>query len=281
MINNIQQKIIEITQDYLSKYGIANLDDAVKNFITKLNEATNQEFTTAQDSNIYILVEFFLKELQQKIIENITYNAILIQDVYNSEKFSGYIAGNYIGFVEGMKLLDFIDDCKILAKDNNKLQIILLGKDNINIATAPYNLQIATKIHELNPLKPTFKGDAGFITQKVNGSWGQEIEYYYYPTNLIGFDVEISYTLDYEEFVVDLNYADKIKNAFNEIYTKLYNKIGKDYRYRDFLGLTMLVDGISFVSIKIKYNGIEEIDKDIAINIQDKFIINKIDTKEV
>ena len=37
MINNIQQKIIEITQDYLSKYGIANLDDAVKNFITKLN----------------------------------------------------------------------------------------------------------------------------------------------------------------------------------------------------------------------------------------------------
>lgn len=281
MINNIQEKIIQITQDYLKKYGINNIDDAVKNFITKLSTATNQEFTTSQDSNIYILVEFFLKELQQKIIENINYNAILIQDVYNSEKFTGYIAGNYIGFVEGMKSLDFIDDCKILSRDNNKLQIILLGVGNVDISTAPYNLQIATKIHELNPLKQTYNLDAGFISQKINASWGQEIEYYYYPTNLINFDVEISYKLDYEEFIVDLNYAEKIINAFNEIYTKLYNRIGKDYKHRDFLGLTMLVDGVSYVSIKIKYAEKEEIDTDIPINIQDKFIINKINTKEV
>jgi len=281
MINNIQEKIIQITQDYLKKYGISNIDDAVKNFITKLNTATNQEFTTSQDTNIYILVEFFLKELQQKIIDNITYNAILIQDVYNSEKFTGYISGNYIGFVEGMKALDFIDDCKILSKDNNQLQIILLGISNVDIATAPYNLQIATKIHELNPLKQTYNEDEGFIAQKINASWGQEIEYYYYPTNIVNFDVEISYKLDYEEFIIDLNYADKIKNAFIEIYTKLYNRIGRDYKFRDFLGLTMLVDGVSYVSIKIKYNNKEEIDTDIAISIQDKFIINKIDTKEV
>jgi len=161
------------------------------------------------------------------------------------------------------------------------LQIILLGISNVDIATAPYNLQIATKIHELNPLKQTYNEDEGFIAQKINASWGQEIEYYYYPTNIVNFDVEISYKLDYEEFIIDLNYADKIKNAFIEIYTKLYNRIGRDYKFRDFLGLTMLVDGVSYVSIKIKYNNKEEIDTDIAISIQDKFIINKIDTKEV
>ena len=96
----------------------ASIKDNVIEAINMLSQSTGVAYTTAEDSNIYILVNFFLNMLQQKKLEYLNFLSNLYE-IFDTERFTGYIASNYVGFRAGMLSIDIIDDCKLQFTNNS------------------------------------------------------------------------------------------------------------------------------------------------------------------
>ena len=277
MYSNLQKQILNQinTMQSNSKSGVK---DNVIEAINMLSQSTGVAYTTAEDSNIYILVNFFLNMLQQKKLEYLNFLSNLYE-IFDTERFTGYIASNYVGFRAGMLSIDIIDDCKLLIKENNTLQIILYSKNGIDLTSPDNKFKIATKIHEYNPLSITF-ADAGTISQSITASTGQAITYSYYAVTPRTFNILVKFALDYEDNVTSLNYKTKISEGINQIYSTLYNKIGKDFSVKDFYSITSLVLGITSVSIVVMEGETEYIDKDIMLEITEIFVLGEISVEQ-
>ena len=277
MYSNLQKQILNQINT-MQGNSKASIKDNVIEAINMLSQSTGVAYTTAEDSNIYILVNFFLNMLQQKKLEYLNFLSNLYE-IFDTERFTGYIASNYVGFRAGMLSIDIIDDCKLLTKENNNLQIILYSKNNVDLTTAENKFKIATKIHEYNPLSITYS-DAGAISQSITASTGQAITYNYYVVAPRTFNILVKFALDYEDNVTSLNYKTKISEGINQIYSTLYNKIGKDFSVKDFYSITSIVLGITSVSIVVMEGETEYIDKDIPLEITEIFVLGNIDVEQ-
>jgi hypothetical protein len=279
MNNNLQIELLKQISTIHSETK-ASIEQNTVDAINKFSLATGIDYSTTVDGNIYIIFNYFLNELQKKQLEYYNFLANLYE-IFDTEKFTGYIASNYAGFRAGMLALDFIDDCKLLPKENNTLQIILYSNDNIDLTTTENKFKIASKIHEYNPLSLTFNGDAGAIEQQITASTGQAISYNYYVVSKRVFDITVKFNLDYEDDVKSITYKSSIEIAVKTIYTNLYNKIGKNFSVKDFYSITSILIGIKDISIVVVEGENTFTDADIPISILEIFTINKITSEQL
>lgn len=266
-INKTQQGIIDMQALVLPQDEMA---DAIESFLSALEDELKVELSREENSNIYIIVQNFITKI---MAERYRFKGFVdgLNKFFDESKFDGYIAGSYSGVRQGLLALGIFTDVKLINKTNSQVQVILLGNDSVNLSSLVNKMLIAENLHKLLPLTVTYSSDSsGLVSQSYNASTGQAITYNWYIATKLVWKIKVTYTLDYEEAVEDYNFEEQIIGAVNNVYSKLYGKLGKDFKVKDFYSITRDVLGVSEVSISVdKGLDEEEATKDADITVED------------
>ncbi len=247
-MNNIQAGILAINSALTKELS---LDEIIESYYSLLERELGT-LTREQSSNIYIILKSFAIKMAEAKLQHLEIISA-INSFFDEHKFDGYIAGSYNGVRQGLLALDLFVDIKLISHANSSIQIILLPKLGVILTDNYTKFLIAQELHKLLPLTNTYKDSSkNLISQQINASTGQAITYHFYGSSTLKFVFNVSFLLDYEQEVEDLNFIEQINTSITSVYYKLYGKLGKDLVIKDFYSITRDVMGVKSVSITVE-----------------------------